>query len=294
MKKLLVLVLFVFITGAFPFVVSADTTCTTKYPVVLSHGMGYTAGGALGIGYWYNIPSTLTGHGAKVYISDQTAMASTADRAAQLKTYVLQVLATTGAAKVNIIGHSQGGLDARYMISNLGMASKVASLTTVCSPNHGSPVADVILGIDQDMGGWISGLVSDVYVWLFGGQQNAAAAAKYVSVSYMNNTFNPGTPNMPGTYYQSWSSSMYFPCMLDKMVFAVSGALIYYYEGANDGLVSVNSAKWGNYRGNQSGSFFGSGVSHVNMCDQFLDYTPFFNAKGFYTGVVSDLKGKGY
>ena len=38
----------------------------------------------------------------------------------------------------------------------------------------------------------------------------------------------------------------------------------------------------------------GGGVSHVNMCDQFLDYTPCFDAKGFYVSIVSDLKGKGY
>lgn len=294
MKKIIILASLILMTCINPFFASADTTCATKYPIVLSHGMGYTAGGALGIGYWYKIPSTLSGHGAKVYISDQTAMASTADRAAQLKTYVLQVLAATGASKVNIIGHSQGGLDARYMIANLGMSTKVASLTTVCTPHRGSSVADVILGLDQDVGGWISGLVDTVYVWLFGGKQNSAAAAKYLTVSYMNNTFNPNTPNKTGVYYQSWSSNIYFPCILDKTVFAASGALIYFYEGSNDGLVSVNSAKWGTYRGNQSGSVLGSGVSHVNTCDQFLDYTPFFDAKEFYTGIVSDLKGKGY
>jgi triacylglycerol lipase len=294
MRKLIILFSFLSIICMFPLIASADTSCATRYPIVLSHGMGYTAGGALGIGYWYNIPSKLSGHGAQVYISNQTAMAATSDRAAQLKTYVLQVLATTGAAKVNIIGHSQGGLDARYMISNLGMSSKVASLTTVCSPNRGSPVADVILGLDQDLGGWISGLTDIVYTWLFGGGQNSAAAAQYLTVSYMTNTFNPNTPNISGIYYQSWSSNIYFPCLLDKTVFIASGALIYFYEGSNDGLVSVNSAKWGTYRGNQSGSIFGCGVSHVNMCDQFLDVTPFFDAPGFYTSMVSDLKGKGY
>ena len=143
MKKLIIFLCFIFLIGVFPFVASANTTCATKYPIVLSHGMGYTDTGKLGIGYWYNIPSTLTGHGANVFQSNQTAMASTADRAAQLKTYVQQVLATTGAAKVNIIGHSQGGLDARWMISNLGMAPYVASLTTVSSPNRGSSIADV-------------------------------------------------------------------------------------------------------------------------------------------------------
>jgi triacylglycerol lipase len=256
--------------------------------------MGYTDTGKLGIGYWYNIPSTLTGHGAKVYQSNQTAMASTADRAAQLKIYVNQVLATTGAAKVNIIGHSQGGLDARYMISNLGMSSKVASLTTVASPNRGSSVADVILGLDADVGGWISGLVTEIYLWMFGGKQNAQAGAQWLSVPFMVNTFNPQTPNISGVYYQSWSSTMNFPPILDKVLFTVSWAILEWYEGSNDGLVSTWSAPWGTYRGNKGGSIFGGGVSHVNTCDQFLDVTPFFDAPGFYVSMASDLKGKGY
>jgi len=294
MRKLIILFVFVFSVSAFPLVSFADTTCATKYPIVLSHGMGYTAGGLLGIGYWYNIPSALAGHGAQVFQSNQTAMAATSDRAAQLQTYVLQVLATTGASKVNIIGHSQGGLDARYMISNLGMSSKVASLTTVSSPNRGSSVADVLLSLDADLGGWISGLTTDVYYFLFGGQQNSIAAAQWLSVNFMTNTFNPNTPNASGVYYQSWSATMNAPPILDKLPFTASAAILWWYEGSNDGLVSTWSAPWGTYRGNQGGSIFGGGVSHVNMCDQFLDVTPFFDAPGFYVSMVKDLKGKGY
>jgi hypothetical protein len=49
MKKLMIVFCFIFLIGAFPFVASADTTCATKYPIVLSHGMGYTDTGKLGI-----------------------------------------------------------------------------------------------------------------------------------------------------------------------------------------------------------------------------------------------------
>jgi triacylglycerol lipase len=174
------------------------------------------------------------------------------------------------------------------------MASKVASITTVATPHRGSRIADVLLGLNADTGGWITGLVDTIYIWLFGGKQNSAAAARYLSVSYMTNTFNPGTPNQSGVYYQSWASKIYFPCLLDKAVFAISGALLYFYDGANDGLVAESSAKWGTFRGTKSGSILGSGVSHVNTCDQFLNVTPFFDCLGFYTSIASDLKSKGY
>lgn len=274
---------------------SSNTACETVYPIVLSHGMGYASQGVLGIdiGYWCNIPRALQSNGANVFISDQTVLGSTADRALQLKTFVLQVLAITGAPKVNIIGHSQGGLDARYMISNLGMASRSASLTTVSSPHRGSSVADVMLGLNEDTGGWIAGLVDDVFAWLFGGKQNSTAGARSVSVDYMTNVFNPNTPDMPGVYYQSYSSTITFPCALDKTAFVASGALLSFYEGENDGLVSTWSAKWGDYKGNLDGSMLGCGISHVNTCDQFMGVTPYFDAPGFYVEIVSGLKCAG-
>ena len=45
--------------------------------------------------------------------------------------------------KIHIIAHSMGGLDSRYMISKLGMADRVLSLTTISTPHHGSPIADI-------------------------------------------------------------------------------------------------------------------------------------------------------
>src|SRR5207247_792188 len=43
---------------------------------------------------------------------------------------------------VHLIGHSLGGLDSRYLISCLGMAPRVLTLTTVGTPHRGSPFAD--------------------------------------------------------------------------------------------------------------------------------------------------------
>lgn len=46
---------------------------------------------------------------------------------------------------MNIIAYSKGGLDARYMILYLDMSDKVASLTTVQTPRHGSKTVDWLL-----------------------------------------------------------------------------------------------------------------------------------------------------
>jgi triacylglycerol lipase len=282
----------VFSTGL-AFAGGDSDTCATKYPIVLSHGMGAHADN-LGIGYWYNIPGTLEDEGADVYISDQMAMQGTAYRAQEVKAYVQYVLAVTGKSKVNIIGHSHGTLDTRYMISNMGMASKVASYTSIAGPHRGSSVADVVLGVLPDSGEWlVSGLVNTIYDWIFGDASNSIQGARDLSTSYMKNVFNPNTPNMSGIYYQSWSAKIKL-VTADFLIAEPTWLLMKFYEGDNDCLVSVSSSKWGTYRGIQEGAWWCGGVSHFNIVDQFLGITPGFDAPQFYVDVVSELKNKGY
>ncbi|MGO9499911.1 MAG: esterase/lipase family protein [Solirubrobacteraceae bacterium] len=58
--------------------------------------------------------------------------------AQQLSTFVDRVLAATGANKVDLVGHSQGGMMPRYYIKNLGGASKVNALVGLAPSNHGT------------------------------------------------------------------------------------------------------------------------------------------------------------
>lgn len=58
--------------------------------------------------------------------------------AAQLKVFVNEVLAATGAAKVSMVGHSQGGMMPRYYLKFLGGASKVDDLVGLAPSNHGT------------------------------------------------------------------------------------------------------------------------------------------------------------
>ncbi len=58
--------------------------------------------------------------------------------AQQLATFVDRVLAATGAKKVDLVGHSQGGMMPRYYIKNLGGASKVNALVGLAPSNHGT------------------------------------------------------------------------------------------------------------------------------------------------------------
>lgn len=125
-----------------------DTYTDTRYPVVLAHGMfGFDS--LIGVDYWYKIPQELERSGADVYVTQVAALNSTEARGEQLARQVEDVLAMTGASKVNLIGHSHGSPTARYVASVY--PHMVASVTSVGGANQGSPASDISLGITDSL-----------------------------------------------------------------------------------------------------------------------------------------------
>lgn len=271
-----------------------EEICATRYPVVLAHGMGATDDMFGVIDYWWGIERALEDEGADVYVTAVNCMDSTENKARQFKEQFLRILASTGASKANIIGHSHGTIYTRYAVSNLGIGKKVASHTSMCGPHRGSAVADVLIDILPDSGQWLVGATLDlVYSFLLGDSNpNSLQNAYAVSRPFMNNVFNPNTPNVSGVYYQSWATKI--KTITPELVLEPTWLLLLFYEGANDGLVSVNSAKWGNFRGVESGAWWCGGVSHINAINHFFGVTPGFDAPGFYVNCVSELKNSGY
>ena len=122
----------------------ADSGYTkTRYPIVLVHGLfGFDS--FLGIDYFYGIPSALSQEGARVFVAQISAANSTEVRGEQLLAQVKNIMAITGASKVNLIGHSHGGPTIRYVA---GVAPQlVASVTSIGGVNKGSRVADILRG----------------------------------------------------------------------------------------------------------------------------------------------------
>jgi len=104
-------------------------------PVVIVHGTFGDSQNLLQRLTW-----SLDGAGYCVFAIDygNRATGPIEDSAAQLKTYVDRVLAATGAAKVSMVGHSQGGMMPRYFIKFLGGANKVDDLVGLAPSNHGT------------------------------------------------------------------------------------------------------------------------------------------------------------
>jgi triacylglycerol lipase len=241
----------------------------TRYPLVFSHGMsGFIRLGndALGLDYWYQILPDLTRNGANVWATRVSPFNSSEIRGEQLAQQVEEVLALTGAPKVNLLGHSHGGPTIRYVAGI--MPDKVASLTAIGSPNKGSPVADFILNI-RDAAPvlekplvTIVNFLSQAIVWAQGldpksyphdslagaNSLTAAGSAKF------NAKFPMGVPTTAcgegaykekGIYFYSFTGNTPVTNLLDPDSAMLATSLIINNKGDNDGLVPRCSARFG-------------------------------------------------
>lgn len=183
------------------------------------------------------IEPSLTRAGCVVVATRVHPTAGIEQRARELKTQILRHLRTLGDrnARVTIIAHSMGGLDARFMITHLGMADHVEAVITIATPHRGSPYADWVF---ENLGTRMRGIE---LVRKFKIELTALADLRVSAMS----RFNEQVPDEKGVGYFSVATfqkpsriaPFFLPC--HKVVFE--------REGDNDGVVSVKSAIWGTH-----------------------------------------------
>lgn len=156
---------------------------------------------------------------------------------------------------VHIIGHSMGGLDARFYCSpgGLNQGHRVLTVTTIGTPHHGSPVADLIPGLLVPVFSGGAYIVSNMpfdrdsrrLARRIGEQR--FKGLKQLRPDYIENEFNPKITDHPDVYYQSWAGR------LAGRHIRFPRSICYNYmkcrQGENDGLVPVESARWGEFQG---------------------------------------------
>lgn len=189
---------------------SAEPKLGPPWPVILVHGFsGFNSLGPLD--YFFRVLDTLADQGeTQVYAPAIPPYNSVEDRAPFLALAIDDVLARTNAAKVHLIAHSQGGLDARYVISVLGYDDRVATLTTVATPHRGTPLADYVLDLPENsldpvavVLAWLIGALDSPDAQAGGGDDNPgwrndmdASALSLASVT--RETYNHQHPDAPG------------------------------------------------------------------------------------------------
>ncbi len=241
-----------------------------KLPIVLAHGLcGFDEFKIFGITmqYFKGIKKHLEECGYTVFVTKVRPTAGISERAEELKK---QIAGFTNN-KVHIISHSMGGLDARYMISRLGMADKVATLVTIGTPHRGSQFADWGVKVLGEKLGliWVLEKVFGI---------NTAGFMDLMKESCWK--FNDEITNEEGIKYISYAGVQKWY----KVNFFLQLPYWYirYRAGENDGLVSVESAKWGDFRGVVA-------ADHWNQIGWWI--FPFggqkeFDVKGFYEKIA--------
>ena len=267
--------------------------CKTRYPILLIHGAGFRD--LKWPVYWGRIPGVLEGRGAALYYGNQDCWASVETNAAALTERIDAVLAETGAEKVNLIAHSKGGLEARMAASSLGCGAKIASITTVATPHHGSRTLDRLMKLPKGVFS-LAALAVNNWIRLVGDKKpDFLKVCQGFTTGHMEE-FNRENPDVPGVFYQSYACVMSHP--FSDINLSTANFILNRIEGPNDGLVSVASASWGeNVHVLRSAVF--RGVSHLDAID--LRRSPFTRKGGqgvadiceVYVQIVRDLKERG-
>ncbi|PYY69429.1 alpha/beta hydrolase [Pseudomonas jessenii] len=114
---------------------------STCNPILLVHGLfGFEKIGKFEL--FHDIRQALRNAGARVFVPHLAGSHGNEVRGDLLLSQIKRVLEGTGARKVNLIGHGQGALSARYAAAIA--PHHVASVTSVSGPNHGSELADFL------------------------------------------------------------------------------------------------------------------------------------------------------
>lgn len=264
--------------------------CDTKYPVILVSGLGFQDNISV-TDYWGKNPDFLKAHGCEVYTAYQDAFNSHVDNAIKLKYRILDILEKSGKEKINIIGHSKGGIEARYLISRLGFGDKVASLTTLGSPHRGSGIADIVIG-RIPLPKFVLARLMNIYGRLIGDKKpdSMRAAVQLTKLSMEN--FNIDVPDIEGVYYQSYAAHVTrsYPSIMWRTL----AGILHNIDGNNDGLVSIESSKWGNYRG-VIHTVECPTLSHADIIGlQQFTVVKEFRPHWFFAHLIHDLKNRGY
>lgn len=248
--------------GAMATDVHAAGYTETEYPIILAHGLsGFDSLFGV-VDYWPGIVWELERDGAEVFVTEVSQFNDTAVRGQQLLDQVEEIVALTGSPKVNLVGHSHGGLDARWVAAQ--RPDLVASVTTVGSPHQGAELADFVrfLLVEDSFGesilGGITGGLGSVLALLSGtsNPQDPIAALDALTsdgLDEFNADYPQGLPASPcgegpavvdGVRYFSWSGTRPL-----TNVFDVSDGLFAFttlvYAEDNDGVVGRCSSHLG-------------------------------------------------
>lgn len=278
----------------------------TTHPIVLAHGMG----GFDHIGpmeYWVGVLEALEAIGAEVFVTQVDWLNGSDVRGEQLAAQLDDILADPCVDGVNLIGHSQGGLDARYVVNAMGYGDVVASITSVGTPHTGLWLSDVGLGLaDGPQAAVLDGFAALFdFAWPAQGEDPDLTASLWWTSTEGLAAFAAEHAEDEAVARYSWAgvTGMLTPARraacadgeepVEGWGDVVSPFLTTQYNlnggafAATDGLIPVESAKWGRFRGCIT-------ADHLDQIGQVAGLTGAFDHRAFYEGIAGFLASQGH
>ncbi len=266
-----------------------EKICATKYPILMVHGVFFRD--TAFFNYWGRIPAALEKNGARVFYGGHESAASIENSGLELAERIETLVRKTGCEKVNIIAHSKGGLDCRYMIEHTAAREHVASLTTVNTPHRGCEFADYLLNVIPED---IQTKVADTYNKAMRklGDDNPDFMAAVTNLTHdFCADFDKNTP-LPEEIPCKCVGSILNKASDARFPMNFTYALAKYFDGPNDGLVGQDSFRFcPDYELIRSDK--GTGIGHGDVIDMNRADLPGFDVREYYVQMVADLKNRG-
>lgn len=235
------------------------------------------------------IDRVLKNEGFSVYVAKHDGFGTIENNALQIKDEILKILEKENCNKVNIIAHSKGGLDCKYLIKELGMEDYVASLTTICTPHKGSPIASGFLKFPN----WILRIIAfwlNLFYRILGDKHpDSLAVCKQLQRVDAIQDETKGFSDK--VYCQSYSSRM--EKIKDDFVMSAPYIISHFFEKdkLTDGMVPEDSAVWENYRGQADEE---TPLSHGEIICLLTTKKKKEKVYEFWTKICIDLAQKGF
>ncbi len=217
-------------------------------PVLLCHGYGAIAS-LVKPSPLYDVAMLVRSHNVLAYAPNIVPYAKIETRAEAWVKIIEELTQNRPGIKLNIVAHSMAGLDIRYALSRLDVADKVESLTTIATPHHGTSLAELTLktpdAIKDKMADFLDWMGNQIFP---DAKSDSAGSARQLTREYVQQKFNPEVPDVEGIPYYSFSSAVGKGTSEPiKVIARYQNNYIFEEEGINDGMVSVESSKWGRH-----------------------------------------------
>jgi len=216
---------------------NSEKCAVMKNPIVLVHGLG--AFGKFGpIEYFHGITEWLKRSGNRVHVVNLTFWHSIEHRAQELNEQMKKVFP---GEKVNLLGHSMGGLDARLYTQKFDKGERVASVITVGTPNRGTAIVDHFLDLFLDDVMTKTDVIAKK-------MRLSHDGFRQVGKKNFEKYFEQKLPDVEGVKYFSATSVIKKPVIFNSLpMFWLTHPILKIHEGENDGFVSEESARWGEH-----------------------------------------------